>query len=80
MDKVKAGNWGKTLRAVAGLGAVVTSVGISAGAAAAEPVAKDLARGIDGLAAKGPQPNPTSSPVRNEQQGLVRALVAVCRA
>ncbi|CAN0016941.1 unnamed protein product [Ascophyllum nodosum] len=77
VDKVKAGNWGKTLRAVAGLGAVVTSVGISAGAAAAEPVAKDLARGIDGLAAKGPQPNPTSSPEtdssRREQQAVRKA-------
>lgn len=51
VDKVKAGNWGKTLMAVANLGAVATSVGVSVGVAAAEPLAKDLARGFEDLAA-----------------------------
>ena len=61
MDKVKAGNWGKTLRAVASLGAAATSVGVSVGVAAAEPLAKDLAKGIEDLAVKGLQS--TASPM-----------------
>ena len=55
VDKVKAGNWGKTLMAVANLGAAATSVGVSAGVAAAQPLAKDLARGFEDFTVKGLQ-------------------------
>lgn len=63
VDKVKAGNWGKTLLAVANLGAAATSVGVSVGVAAAQPLAKDLARGFEDLTVKGVQP-PSSNEVR----------------
>lgn len=49
VDKVKAANWSKTLQAVANLGVVATSVGVSVGVAAAEP----LAKGIEDMAVKG---------------------------
>lgn len=55
VDRVKAGNWVKTLEAVATLGVVATSVGVSVGVAAAQPLAKDLAKGLADVAAVGMQ-------------------------
>lgn len=49
MDKVKAGKWGNVMSAVANLGAAATSVGVSVGVAAAEPLAKDIARSFEEL-------------------------------
>lgn len=49
VDKVKAGKWGNVMSAVANLGAAATSVGVSVGVAAAEPLAKDLARSFEEL-------------------------------
>lgn len=55
VDEVKAGNWAKTLGAVANLGAVATTVGVSVGVAAAQPLAKDLAQGLVDVATGGLQ-------------------------
>lgn len=49
VDKVKAGKWGNVMSAVANLGAAATSVGVSVGVAAAEPIAKDIARSFEEL-------------------------------
>lgn len=72
VDKVKAANWGKTLRAVANLGVVATSVGVSVGVAAAEPLAKDLAKGIEDMAVKGLQSatSPSTMTVRRTNKGV----------
>ena len=51
VDKVKAGKWGNVMSAVANLGAAATSVGVSVGVAAAEPLAKDIARSFEELTA-----------------------------
>lgn len=55
VDKVKTGNWTKTLAAVANFGAAATSVGVFAGIKAAEPLAKDIARGLKDAAGAGMQ-------------------------